>query len=372
MKLTSKNARVVARALSDWCENGDLSARDSDRLLATIETMSFDWRRLARYSFWIAIACVVIALFAAVSDAGLLRFLMRLLTFSAFGRSMALAVLAGILYALSLMRRRSFPERIYSNEALCFLGVLATAGAVASLGQALSSRSDHYSILILLAALIYAAIGLGFPSIQVWVFALFSLASWIGFETGYVSGWGAYYLGLNYPARFLLVGIVLVGASHLFLIYWPARIQFWRPTFIVGLLLVFLSLWIMSIFGNYGDMRSWSHAGYGELVWWCMAFAAASGLAIWYGLKLDERISVGFGITFLFINLYTRFFEHFWAPLHKAIFFAVLGASFWFIGTRAEKIWMLGGLVRTSNSDDQTGGRRASDADGDGGASLYP
>jgi hypothetical protein len=47
----------------------------------------------------------------------------------------------------------------------------------------------------------------------------------------------------------------------------------------------------------------------------------------------------GFGLTFLFINLYTRYFEYFWNTLHKAIFFALLAISFWFIGSRAEKIW---------------------------------
>lgn len=61
--------------------------------------------------------------------------------------------------------------------------------------------------------------------------------------------------------------------------------------------------------------------------------------------RRDDRTSIGFGITFLFINLYTRFFEHFWNPLHKAVFFALLGVSFWFIGSRAERIWTLGGRV---------------------------
>ncbi len=47
----------------------------------------------------------------------------------------------------------------------------------------------------------------------VWIFALLSLGSWFGAETGYVSGWGAYYLGMNYPMRFVLFGIVLLAAS---------------------------------------------------------------------------------------------------------------------------------------------------------------
>ena len=45
-------------------------------------------------------------------------------------------------------------------------------------------------------------------------------------------------------------------------------------------------------------------------------------------------MSRGFGLTFLFINLYTRFFEHFWDHMHKAIFFALLAVSFWCLGTQ--------------------------------------
>jgi hypothetical protein len=265
-----------------------------------------------------------------------------------------LAAIAGLFYWWSLRRQAAHPEKRYGNEALCFLGVLATAGAVGSFGEALSSGSDHVSVLFLLATFVYGAIGLAFPSTQVWVFALLSFASWVGFETGYMSGWGAYYLGMNYPARFLGVGIVLVVASHLFH-SWPARRPFWKPTFVVGLLFVFISLWIMSIFGNYGELGAWNRAGYGELLGWCIAFAVASGLAIGYGLQRDERVAVGFGITFLFLNLYTRFFEHFWSPLHKAVFFALLGVSFWAIGSRAETIWTLGGRVGPTRAPGRVG-----------------
>lgn len=344
MKFSRKKARLVKEVIGSWRDSQALSEPDAQRLLATVETLPFDWRRLAKYSFWVAIACIVIAVSAALSDQALLELLLKLITLSAFGRCVALAVLAGFLYFLSLKRQLTSPEKMYSNEAFCFLGVLATAGAVESLGEALSSGRGHFSILFLLASLVYGAIGLAFPSAQVWIFALLSFGSWIGFETGYESGWGAYFLGMNYPLRFFVLGGTLAVASHLFL-GWPARKQFWKPTFVVGLLFAFISLWIMSIFGNYGDMHSWHRAGYGELFYWSVAFAAASGLAIGYGLRFDERVSIGFGITFLFINLYTRFFEHLWNPLHKAVFFALLGLSFWYIGSRAETIWTLGGLV---------------------------
>jgi len=49
----------------------------------------------------------------------------------------------------------------------------------------------------------------------------------------------------------------------------------------------------------------------------------------------------GFGLTFFFIELYTKFFEYFWDGLHKAIFFAILGVSFWLVGRKAEAMWTM-------------------------------
>lgn len=348
MRLNKKKAQLITDAIESWQRSQVLSEDDARRLVATLEVAPFDWRRLAKYSFWVAVACIVISLFAVLADRALLDLLRRLLNLSSLARFFGLSVLAGLLYALSLKRKSAHPEKIYSNEAVCFLGVLSTAGAVECLGEALSSSRGHFSILYLIAALVYAIIGLLFPSTQVWVFALISLGSWVGLESGYVSGWGAYFLGMNYPFRFLVLGGFLVAGSHLFLA-WPMRVAFWKPTFVMGLLFLFVSLWIMSIFGNYGDIDSWRRASFAELVQWCLLFGAASGLAILYGLRRDDRVSIGFGITFLLINLYTRFFEHFWDALHKAVFFGVLGVSFWFLGSRAETIWTVGGLVKRPN-----------------------
>jgi hypothetical protein len=67
----------------------------------------------------------------------------------------------------------------------------------------------------------------------------------------------------------------------------------------------------------------------------------------------------GFGITFIFINLYTRFFEYFWEGTHKAIFFAILAISFWYLGSRAEKIWHLDSIYHlTSSSSGRAKGAR--------------
>ncbi len=242
---------------------------------------------------------------------------------------------------LGFVKRAQAPDKIYRNEAIFFLGVLATGGAITQLGIALDTGSGHYSLLLLLSFLVYAILGVALESNLIWVFALASLGGWMGTETGYMSGWGAYYLGMNYPLRFVLFGAALTGCAmtlehHVF------GARFYRSTLVMGLLYLFTALWIMSIFGNYGDMNEWERAKQIELFHWSLIFGGVAGWAIYYGLRHDNDITKGFGMTFLGINLYTRFFELFWNSLHKAIFFALLAASFWYIGSKAETIWNLG------------------------------
>ncbi|KHO02803.1 hypothetical protein JS55_02550 [Rickettsia felis str. LSU] len=66
---------------------------------------------------------------------------------------------------------------------------------------------------MLLSFIVYAILGYFSKSNLIWCFALISLGSWMGAETGYMSGWGAYYLGMNYPLRFILFGGILTFSA---------------------------------------------------------------------------------------------------------------------------------------------------------------
>src|SRR5690606_30861618 len=101
----------------------------------------------------------------------------------------------------------------------------------------------------------------------------------------------------------------------------------------------FTSLLLLSIFGNYGTLEEWYAIKQLSLFYWAIISATACVAAILLGLKPNDAMLREYGIVFLFINLYTRYFEYFWDSGHKAIFFAVLGISFVLIGRKAEKIW---------------------------------
>ncbi|MEW5803063.1 MAG: DUF2157 domain-containing protein [bacterium] len=358
MKLNKKSGKLVQTVIQKWKEDALLSPEDADRLFKSIAIVPFDWKRLAKYSFWIAIICVIQAVGAVFLD---IAEIIKKLWNTPFAGCAVFALLAGGLFFLGLRRRTANPVRIYSNEAIFFLGILAVAVSIAFLGKAIDTGSGHFSLLLLLAAVVYGILGLWFPLKLVWIFAILSLGSWFGAETGYVSGWGAYWLGMNYPVRFVLFGSVMIGLSYGFHVVKSSKESyglvknldsFSQSTYVMGLLYLFIALWILSLFGNYGDMSAWRSVKQYELFHWSVLFALAAGAAIFHGLRTDDNISRGFGLTFLFINLYTRFFEYFWDVTHKAVFFTILAASFWAIGTKAEKIWSIGQRKETPAQGD--------------------
>jgi hypothetical protein len=354
--LSKRQYRLVSQVIDYWLKTETINQEMAGKLNGSIIAVHFDWKRLARYSFIIAICCFVTAVGAVLADEALLNLLEHLFNSPPIVKSLFFSIIALVIFRYGLTRRNRFPHKTYSNEAIFFIGVLAIAAAVGFFGVAFDTETKHYSILFLMASVLYILLGLWFPSKQVWVFGLLSLGAWMGTETGYVSGGGMYFLGMNYPMRFVIFGTVLTAIG---IWGWRTleketvtnqppdsflqRLIFLSPqTKVIGLLNLFIALWIMSIFGNYGDMEIWHKTPQYELLHWSLLFGAAAIAAIWYGLRNDDAVCRGFGLTFLFINLYTRFFEYFWDTIHKAFIFAILAASFWYLGTKAEKIWHFG------------------------------
>lgn len=321
-----------------WEESGELDAETAEKLRENIAPMPFDWQRAARYLLAAALCCIFVGAAALTRSRWAMELMLWLFGGRAIVRCVFFAVVAAALYIWAGKRRVKFPEKAFTNEAVLFLGVLSTAASIAWLGKTLDNGGGHFSLLLGLAALTYGVIALTLDSILIWIFALFSLGSWLGAETGYVSGWGAYWLGLNYPARFSLYGAFLTALSRQMGRYGRFA-PFRRGTLSVGLLFLFVSLWIMSIFGNYGDINVWHKVRQAELFHWSVIFAAAAGISLWLGIRRDDAMLRGYGLTFLGINLYTRFFETFWNSMDKGLFFLILGGSLWLLGSKAEKIW---------------------------------
>src|SRR4051812_1267482 len=209
--LPRKHHRIITRIVDRWRDSGVIDTDTSTRLTASISIVSFDWQRTARYAFIAAIFCFVIAVGAVVADKVLTELLMRIFNAPAAVKCAFFAAVSAVIFWYGLLLRKRYPHRPYGNEAVFFLGVLALAASVFFLGVAIDTGSGHYSVLFLIASVLYALLGLWFPSKLVWVFGLISLGAWMGTETGYVSGHGMYFLGMNYPLRFVIFGAALVA-----------------------------------------------------------------------------------------------------------------------------------------------------------------
>ena len=68
-------------------------------------------------------------------------------------------------------------------------------------------------------------------------------------------------------------------------------------------------------------------------------------------VKDDDAMLRGYGLVFLGLNLYTRFFEWFWDSLNKGLFFIIVGLSLWGLGAHAERLWNLGKKPSSSPKD---------------------
>jgi len=340
LNLDKQDSEFLNKTIAYWEKENLLDNDKAQKLRDTYEVKGFDWMRLAKYSFWIALICGAASFAFLIVNDTIINWLKSLYYTPDIVISIVSAIAAALLFYLGRRREKLNPERIFSNEAIIFTGVLFTACCIAYLGKTFDNGSGHYSLLFLLSVFVYGFLAWRMDSRLIWLFALVSLGSWFGTETGYQTRWSDYFLGMNYPLRFVLFGIVLVVACF------ALRKRKWfllfdDLTYVVGLLYLFLSLWLLSIFGNYGNINAWWNIKQISLFYWGIISAAFAGGFLFYGLKSKDDIAREFGITFLIIFIYTKYFEYFWDHTNKTLFFAILAASFWLIGRKAEEIWNL-------------------------------
>lgn len=347
MEMNKQQATFLQTALEQWEKDQLLAPETAHNLRQSIVVRPFDWRRLARYSFWASLACVLIALGALLFDDWLLKMAARLFEASSFFLCLFFGILSGLCYTWAFYRRKSHPQNTYSNEALVLLGSIGTATALGFGGHALGSVEQHLGALTLLATLIYGTLGIFFRSGTMWFMALLALGVWFGVKTTDWAGTNGYFMGANIPLRFVFLGALLIVFAFIATKY-RKLVVLTDATYVGGMIYFFGALWLLSIFGNYSSIELWHGVRQYNFLPWAIVMAITSMCSIYWGLKTEDTVARGFGITFLLLNLYTRFFEYFWDNTHKALFFGILGISFWALGSYAERLWKLA-FLKTDN-----------------------
>lgn len=350
MRLPKKKAKIVFDVVGSLEVHKKISPEVAALLRSNIEPIAFDWRRLARYSFVAALCCIVIAVAATFADEYVLALLTRFWDFikqfmkmPMIGRSIIVAAASGFLLHLGLKQRAKDPGKVYSNEAVFTVAALGFASAIYLFCKSINVVDAVF--VLGASSLLYLVLGFVLESKLIWAYGILTLSSALGTDADY--GWGCYCLGMDQPLRTVVLGGVLFGGAEVakFAVN-PAlaslrkRVDLlWGVTRVFGLLLTFVSLWILSLWGT--DWHYRPNDPHWDIIWWSLAFAAVAIGCIVRALFKDDGVLRGFGLTFFFIELYTKFFEYFWQGLHKAIFFAILGVSFWLIGRKAESMWKM-------------------------------
>ena len=141
-------------------------------------------------------------------------------------------------------------------------------------------------------------------------------------------GHGAYFANIQDPKLMAVIALatIVLGIWHeRQLEIGPLRrhVGFGGLYLIFGLLYLNLSLWFLTL-------------PHGPLAW-VLVFTAAGIAEIVVGARLHDSRFTGFGIVFLAIDLYTRFFEHFWDQLSAGTFFLLGGALAMIFGYACER-----------------------------------
>ncbi|KAH8588933.1 hypothetical protein B0O99DRAFT_600316 [Bisporella sp. PMI_857] len=351
VELTKIQANGVRAAIHQWTTANLISETLSSELLSTIQIKepSFNYEKFAKYSFRLAILCLAVAVVSLLADNAFLKLIKRIIALHPFLRSALTALLAIAVHVWGHNRSLQTPGEVYLNEAIHSLGSLLFALAGLQLAEGLDvSKAEHQHrvhYVLFLLSVIYFGAGLAAKSAFIWSCGMIALGTSFGAVTGYISGWGAYYLGMSYPFRFVFFGLSIIGLAYL-MAGFELTSPLWSTTRIWGLLYFFIALWILSIFGNDDLFSDSNHTtyrgrGHGRLFIWSLMFFGAASVSMWHGLRYADGTTKGFGLTFLGINLYTKFFELFWDQWYKPLFFAVLAGTLAIIGRYAELVWNL-------------------------------
>jgi hypothetical protein len=196
-----------------------------------------------------------------------------------------------------------------TGAALEMAAGFALQGLIFVLAIDFSHGSKNWPALVGIQALVLAILAYALRNRLILIHAAACFFVYFGGETGYESGWGAYWLQMTYPIRFLAIGFVFLGIAWLHAAVFERAYQnFSRVYAHMGLLDINFALWFLSVFGYFEETVRWS-ASDAERAAFSALWLAVSVLSLWLAGVLGQGILKSYGMTFLIINVYTFYFQ---------------------------------------------------------------
>jgi hypothetical protein len=198
---------------------------------------------------------------------------------------------------------------VKSGAALEMAGGFALQGLIFVLAVDFSHGSKNWPALIGIQCFALVILAYALKNRLVLIHAAVCFFIFFGGETGYESGWGAYWLSMTYPMRFLAVGFLFLTVAWLHASEFEAAYQrFSRVYAHLGLIDIHFALWFLSVFGYFDETVRWN-ASDRERAAFSALWALVSLISIWLAGVIGQGILKSYGLTFLIINVYTFYFQ---------------------------------------------------------------
>lgn len=346
MKVNKKEAALLQKAIRKWSDEALINPDQAKSLSHSFEESKFDWQTLSFYAFVFAIASIIISAVALLADKWLMQLFDKIVDASEEYKAVFFSISSIVLFFYGQRIRKRKPNNVYSHSALNLLGIMTSGVALGYFSIIIGEGSGHFSIFVLIAALLYGFLGIFFKSRMLWTTALMSIFIWFGVETSYIADWQPYFWNMNIIVRYIPFSIIII--SILLVVDQFSVKKFYYAETLIFFCVCFLgALWMTSIFGNQPSIASWSTVSQSTFLPWSLALLLCSILVVWLGVRYERAIFRETGIIFIILNVYSRYFEYGWELLHPTVFFAFLGLSFWLIGKKAEKIWTISSFKKS-------------------------
>lgn len=326
---------TLLNAIEDWKASGLVNDELAQKLKATVVIKKSERQQLAGYFFIIAVSCALLAFGALFLDEKLLQKLQRTFLLQNITIAIGSAILSAVCYWQAVKRRPRIDQSTF--EIYLIPGALTTLISLVYFCKDFGNGTA-YSIFLGMAALLFFSLSYWLRSTVLWVCFLLSAMGWYGaFSTAFSHD--NLFLGMNYPVRYTLFGALLLALAYAQRsIRRLAGMQY--ITLQAGLLVFLTGLWGVSVFGNYGHLDEWQAVRQTKVLGYAICSALITGGILYFGIRKDVRPARDYGILFLLLNLYTRYFEYFWEALNKGLSFLILALSFgilgWWLSRRKE------------------------------------
>lgn len=336
LEVDKKDAHLLERAIAQWETDSLISPEQAQNLRGTWHIRTTDWQAITLYIFIAAISCALMAFGALVLDEKWIEVLRLKYALNDGIISLGFAVLTVFLCIHGYRRQQRYPVYSLNRELFWLLPILSIGVSVVYLGKSFHYLNGNYGVFWLLATMCYGVLGVRLSSRLLWSATLICLIPAFVKLTYFLSNGQAYFWGMNLPCRMVLLAIIMMGIHTIF--YKNKHYKRIEDiTWTGAWLLLLLSGWMISIFGNTAGWEEWQQVRQVHLLWWVIGFTILCVGSLLFGIKKHDPMIRDMAVLFLLLDMYTRYFEYLWDRTHKGLFFAILAASFWWIGKLLER-----------------------------------